>query len=343
MSAEPATVEIETTDAAPAADIAVDTTGAVGSDVPAANDPSSEAYRSKNAVNDPSFDEAPKPLADNTREEDIYNDGGKGAQTGDQVAQKQIKEQAVPGEWNIGGDGGGQMGKEKPSDKQEKKSEEFWDRIQSLMEESEERKRQDEHARKWDNETHDIAGTRMSGRDFMQMSDYLKSEQGRKKVQEALQQQGMTKDQAEKATKKADEYNDLMKRIRRGDELSPEEEKRRLELQNDQDVKTTVTTTTNLAQQNGLVLKSDKEVEEARIKGADLSLKSNVSPQVHEDTRILEARANFPSAANLSGEFIEAKNAKTPLDNPAFAKDLAKPEVVAAIAKREVSSSGMEL
>jgi len=203
--------------------------------------------------------------------------------------------------------GGGPLRQESKADKQEKKDEAFWDRLHDLMGEADERKRQEEHARKWDNETHDIAGTRMSGHDFMEMRAYLKSEQGRKKVQEELIRKGMSKEEAEKATKKADEYNDLTERLRRGEKLKPEEELRRQELQRDRDVKEAVQTTNEQANKrlNGL--------DSVQTSGASVSSNSTEatakSAEPATDTRY------FSNAPILTGEFAKAKAAVEPLDN----------------------------
>ncbi len=271
-------------------------------------------------------------------EPDIFNDTAKPGQDEnfDQKSKKYYLEVAA-GEMTLG-NGGGPLGQESKADRAEKRNERFSDQMEMI----ERMIQQAEHARKWDGESHEYAGVKASGREFHEAREYLKSETGRKKVTEEMQRQGMSKDQAERAVKKTEELQDLIERQRMGEKLNEEEQRRMQELERDRDVRTGLQTTVTLAAKEGHEIKSEARFIEDRKK--DSIGFSVEAPKVANlnSAPAVDPRADFPTAVNMKNAFSTAHSGLT-LDKPANAPSVAAPVVVAAISKKEVSASGLDL
>lgn len=190
-----ATIEDVATDTAPPASLAVDVT------------------------NEPSAEEAPKPLADDNNSVDPFNQSAGDRSTFDKI-NKGIAADRVAGDLTIGQPGGGPLYQETPEEKKEREEQEFWEQMNDLIEE------QQKAAREFDEKMHKIGDYEYSGAHLHAMKEWLDDEKNADAFEnELMQKNGISKDEAKKRRIAAQDYLAILEKERNGQKLT-EEEKR---------------------------------------------------------------------------------------------------------------------
>lgn len=180
------TIEDVTTDAAPAADLSV-------ADRSEQAIPSVDDVPSTTIPEDDSAENPAKPFVDLEKPMDLYNAGGSGNKSADQISKERIAEMAVPGDWNIGGNGGGPLYRETAEEKKEREEREFFERMQEISEE------QEKAAREFDEKMHKIGDHEYSGAHLHAMKEWLDDEKNADAFEnELMQKHGISKDEAKK-------------------------------------------------------------------------------------------------------------------------------------------------
>lgn len=168
----------------------------------------------------------PDPLADDTGPIDVFNDGG-GKPGKEESADKKSKRffLELSALNNIGGNGGGPLNQETPEERQARLRAE----IDRLFEEVKEREERLEREREFDAKMHQIGSYQFSGKELMQMRDWLQDEKHQEEFENDLMtKHGISKEEAKRRRLELQEALELKKKEREGT-LTPEE-KRRMEL-----------------------------------------------------------------------------------------------------------------
>lgn len=330
MSAESAPVaDIEITDTAPAADLSVADVSTIA-DVtsPAANDPSSENSRI-DAANDPAFavpepEAEPKALEDTAKKGvDPFNDGPGNDDTFD-AKSKRFSLDKMAGESTIGEAGGGPLSQPSAQEREEKRQEAADDFFDMIKERYEEQQRQEEHARKWDQEMHEIGGQQFSGKDLYESAQWFKKAEKRAAFEQQLKQQGATEEEAKKRADKVQAFDELMEKVRKG--TASEEEKSRFDaMSKEKQLADDLKTREEL---KAVDRKVNQEVKKSNI--AEIKSENNVFAK--PDTSVVRYTAAGPGDMNKPKVEMTAEfNAKSVVQNNESESSIPNPEVAQSV------------
>ena len=196
------TIEEVTTEAAPAAGLAVD----------AASEPSDAGT-------------PPKPQADDSNSVDPFNQSAGDRSSFDKI-NKGIAADRVAGDKTLGEAGGGPLNQEAPEEKKEREEEEFWEYMHELDEERE------KAAREFDEKMHKIGNYEYSGKELMAMKKWLDNDQNAEAFEnDLMQKHGISKEEAKKRRMNAQEYLKILEKERNSEPLTEEEKRRKRELE----------------------------------------------------------------------------------------------------------------
>lgn len=333
----------ETVDVAPAAapvqaDVGVET--AVPSEGVEADTSGLAAPQEPDKSEAPSSEGLAAPEPQEAEPVDAYNEnGGKPGKVKSFDRQsKEYYEAQAAGDMNLGGNGGGALYTESKEEKAKRQHDEMMDFIVEHLERARE-----QFKRKWDDDSHEFAGVSASGREWREMRDYIKSDSGKKRLKDELMRQGMSKEQAEQAARKAEEMQDLIQKMANGDKLTEAERLRLEELQRDRDVRqATQVARDQFSNSKDHTVKVSEDVDARAKVATNIYLDTaQTGYPVNSNTAstVSDSRAIFPTAAHLKEEFTVAKQATTPLDAHATEPGNKSAQLTVAVNTRQVSST----
>lgn len=164
--------------------------------------------------------------ADDPGTPDLFNEGGAGNKSADRKATEFTNEMGMSADVKLG-NGGGSLSQLSLREIEERKRERAAEAIEAFLERAAEHDREVKAAQaKWDAEMHDYGGEKLSGAEIMRRIEWFEKKENQDKVRDQLRKQGKTEQEIEETIRKMKERDELMKRQRNGEKLSPQDQLR---------------------------------------------------------------------------------------------------------------------
>lgn len=175
--------------------------------------------------------------ADDPGTPDLFNESGAGNKSADRKATEFTNEMGMSADVKLG-NGGGSLSQLSLREIEERKRERAAEAIEAFLERAAEHDKEVKAAQaKWDAEMHDYGGEKLSGAEIMRRIEWFEKKENQDKVRDQLRKQGKTEQEIEETIRKMKERDELMKRQRNGEKLSPEEQLRLDALNKDKEVR----------------------------------------------------------------------------------------------------------
>ena len=223
------------------------------------------------------------------------------------------------------------------------------ERAREDLKQQREEERREEARKKWDEAMHEYGGERLTGEQIWQRMNWFAKEENKKKVRDEFIRQGKSEREADETIKKMERRDELMKRQRNGEKLSPEDEIELKKLQKDRDVVDATSIQNTLMKQdtaymaslknsNTSVSSQDLMTSQLEILKAQDQVSSVVPSSETKSEKVslkasssIEAYAHFQTAPQIKEEFSHVATAIKPsteiLDQKISVSDLTRGEV----------------
>lgn len=228
------------------------------------------------ASNDEDFDVNIDALPDTPESPNLFNDSVRANRTFDQRSSEYTNEMGMAPDVKLG-NGGGSLSQLSIREIEERKRERAEEAYETFLEQIEEHDKQVKEAQaKWDAETHDYGGEKLSGAEIMRRIEWFEKKENQDKVREELRKQGKNEQEIEETIRKMKERDELMKRQRNGEKLTPEELRRMEALNRDKEVINANRKVTELSQAD-IAAEKTLKAGDAKLKSGGESLISKLN------------------------------------------------------------------